>query len=140
MEGANLRNVKLLQLKALESIYADFFQTCKTFGILPVQFNVQALELVPISSGIYYKFFVCNMMYLLVNCFKAMLLLGINCYTNFEFEDIPGGYFLQVTWILGIALAFSMLYSWTRNPEAFCSAISSWLILEKRAFTGKHLK
>jgi hypothetical protein len=140
MLGADIRNLQLLQLKFLVSVYADFFQTCKIFGILPVQFNVQTLELAPISTGIYYKFFVFNIIYLLVNCFKALLLLGINYYTHFELEDIPGGYFLQITWIMGIALAFSMLYNWTRNSEAFCSAISSWLILEKRAFTGKQIR
>jgi len=89
-------------------LYTRIFHYGKIFGILPFQFNSKNLTLAPITSGRCYYIFLFNIFYVFASVCKAVYLLFCNWWTNFEEEEFPGGYILQVCYIVGCLLLYSM--------------------------------
>jgi hypothetical protein len=118
-------------------IYAQFFHRFKLLGLLPYDFNPETLELIPTSSTFWELVFIFNTVSFLINTGSAWILFGVNWYMNFEFEELQGGYFLQLDWIFGQFLILSMLYSWTMNKAKFAAVMSTWLKLEHSIEEGK---
>ena len=104
-------------------IYARIFHCTKIFGILPFEFNSNSLKLTPIYSGRSYYFFWFNLLYVFTTMSKVWYLLFLNWWTNFEQEEIPGGYFMQFCFVSGYSLLYSMLYSYCFHKDRFANAI-----------------
>jgi hypothetical protein len=117
-----------------EKIYEEFFNICRTFGVLPYEFN--ELRLTKLSSGASYYFYLFNAGYSIIATFKIGMLFLLNWYNGFKFEELNGGYFLQVAWFLGHLIAFSASLSWCSNTETFASTITSWIQLERQIAKG----
>jgi hypothetical protein len=86
-----------------------------------------------IRSGFWYYLYIFNIIYVTVNLVKVLILFGLNWYFEFEFDEIQGGYFLQLTWIIGACLTFAIMYSWAQDTEAFSRTGSTQTRLKKLA-------
>jgi len=121
-------------------LYHKIFHCAKLCGLLPFEFNSQTLTLTPITSGRWYYFFLFNLFYIFASICKAAFLLFYNWWTNFEEEEISGGYLLQASYIVGCLQVFSVAYCYTFNKKRFGLAISSCLQMEANILKSKFKK
>ena len=127
-----------LHREQIVPIYEKIFYYTRVCGILPFYFNAETSELTPVTSGFSYYLFNFNVGYLIVALFKIIFLLFYNWWTNFEHEDIPGGYFMQLGFFMGYTLLFAMLYVYTLfNKNIFMSTVASCIRLEDHILRGK---
>ena len=117
-------------------VYKKLFFYSQKLGLLPYQFDPETLTLSPITSGFSYYFFIFNTSYLYITGSKVLLLLVINWWLSFEFEEIPNGYLFQVLWLAGYFLALAMLYSYAWERKEFAATITASIRLEKEVITG----
>jgi hypothetical protein len=98
---------------------------------LPYKFNYEELELSPINSGLA-PFFLFNALTVSINIVKSGLLLAINWYTDFQFEEIKGGYFFQLLWFIGPITIVIYMYSYSSNPEDLARTVTGCIRLERQ--------
>ena len=121
-------------------LYSTFFYYARFFGLLPYTFNSQTLEIEPIKSGIGFYLFMFNTCYIYLNILKVGVLFGINLWTGFEFEEIKGGWFFQLAWLVTLGLVESLKFSYTYNGSSFASTLSHCIRLEKKILTGNTIE
>jgi len=128
---------KSLHRKTICPIYESIFYYASLFGILPYKFNPDTLEVKSIEWGFSYYLYLFNIVYLVVSMSKVIFLFWLNWWTNFENEDIPGGYFMQLMNITGYTLVFAMMYGYSVKKDDFSSVVSSCIELETDILQGK---
>ena len=129
---------KSLHYELICPIYEMIFHYTRILGIFPFQFNSTTLELIPVTSGFSYNLFRFNVCYLVVTQFKAIFLFLLNWWTNFEFEEIRGGYFMQLGFVTGYFLLYAMIFAYSGfNRDIFASTVSSCFQLEEHILHGK---
>jgi len=89
-----------------------------------------------VYSGWSYYFFLFNLFYVSSTMCKAWYLLFLNWSTNFQEEEIPGGYFMQLGFVSGHLLICSILHSYCFYKDRFANAISSCIQMEAKLLEG----
>ena len=118
-------------------IYEKIFHYSRVFGIIPYYFKPDTLELIPVKSGFSYYLFLFNVCYLLVTATKVLALFLRNWWTRFELEEIGGGYFMQLSFLMGYILLLAMISGYAFNKSRFTSTVSSCIHLEEHILRGK---
>ena len=138
-ESTDEESIKTISLhrQHICPIYERIFYYAKIFGILPYHFNVDTFEFTPINSGFSYYVFLFNVIYVFVGNAKVLMLLLPNWWTKFELEEIPGGYFMQLGFMMGYCLLYAMIYSYCLNKNRFASAMSACILLEEHIMDSK---
>ena len=121
----------------LLTFYTKFFDCTSKVGLFPYQFNANTLELVPIESGFSYYLFIFNCIFFFTQTSKVCILLLLNYWTNFEFQEMEDGYILQLNWIIGCLMVFAMTYCYSWDRKSFASALTSHIRFEKDFSQGK---
>jgi hypothetical protein len=132
----DINEPKSINRQLLCPVYESFFNHARRIGILPYRFDVYTLEITPVNSGWPYFLFLFNLLYMLVGGVKAVLLFFQNWRTNFE-EDIPGGYFIQLTFIMGHILLIALICGHVFNRKSISSAVTSAIQIESKILQGK---
>ena len=120
-------------------LYIKFFHYARICGAFPYKFNSETLELSAISSGFSYYLFLFNTLYISIQICKLGLLFFLNWWTDFEFEYIQGGYFIQLCWLMGLTMVYAIMFGYVFERIDFASTISACIRLERRLVTGKNL-
>jgi len=118
-------------------IYNDFFHYAGLFGIFPYNFDPKNLKLTAMNKGLSFYWYLLNVLYLSTNLSKSAVIFLLNWFTNFEFEDIQGGYFFQLLWLAGPSAVGSMTYGFSHSRKEFAAALTACIKLEKQIITGK---
>ena len=122
------------------TLYTKFFCYTSRLGLLPYQFNANTMEITSIESGLLFYLFIFNLIFFCIQTSKVCLLLILNYWTNFEFEEIRGGYIIQLTWLIGCLMVFAMMYCYLWDRKNFASTLTSYIRFEQDFTEGKKLK
>ncbi len=66
----------------------------RVLGFLPYNFNTETFELILVTSGFPYYMYIFN-----ICCLNVIS-------TNFVHEQIPGGYFMQLSFVMGYLFVY----------------------------------
>jgi hypothetical protein len=117
-------------------LYKTFFKYSRIQGLLPYEFDSTAMELTPITSGFFYYYFKFNTLYIILDVSKSALLFTSNWATNFQDEEIKGGYLLQLLWVIGPGSVLTMIYSFSHTRKEFAKTVTDCIRLESRIVAG----
>jgi len=108
----------------------------RRLGLFPYSFDPETLQLSPVRTGFSYYHFLVNMAYMVVTTLTRAGLFLENWRTNFEFEEIQGGYNIQFTYLTGQLLHFTMLCGIVLYMDKFAYAVSSAIRVEAKIMQG----
>ena len=123
--------------KDILSFYHAGFNAFQQMGILPYMLEIGANKSIKLILDLRKSFlFHFNVCFLVLHFLKAALLLGIQYWTDFEFEVFVGGSNIQVLWNLGFIWMLVLLHSMVWHMENVSNTITACIRVEQFIATG----